>query len=136
MNSSVLPCLVALASVSLVGCGGDAGEDAQGAAAGDAPAPASAEEAQVGQGERTDLDAFLTEYEEFIDEYCQFTEEFASADMTEMADLMNRMSAQSMKLGEFSTQAVAIQASASPEAQRRLEAMQEKAEACADRISG
>ena len=136
MKSSVLPFLVALASVSLFGCGGDADGDAQGADADDAAAPASVEEPRMEQGDRTDLDAFLTEYEEFVDQYCQLTEEFASANMTEMAELMDRMSAQAMKLAEFYTQAVAFQASASPEAQRRLEEMEEKAQACADKISG
>jgi len=136
MKSRSLPFLVALVSVSLLGCGGDADTDAPESDPGDPPATAPAEEAQMGQGEETDLDAFLTEYEEFVDQYCEFTEEFSTANMTEMASLMEEMSAKSMELADYSTQVVALQASASPEAQRRLEEMQKKADGCSEALSG
>ncbi len=136
MNARSLFTLLLLTSFSLFGCGGDSGGDAQGSATEDSGAAEPAADAQMEEGSRTDLDDFLEEYEEFVDQYCELTDQFATASVTDLQALAEKMSAQGMELSQYSTRAVALKASASQEAQDRLEAMQEKAEACANKISG
>ena len=131
MRSTILPSLVILVLVSLSGCGG--GSDTEEA---DAVEATPSEAIQAPSGTNTDLDEFLDEYEEFVDQYCEFTEDLATANLAEMATMVERMSAQAMDLADFSAQAVAFQASASEEAQRRLKAMEDKAEECAANLPG
>lgn len=136
MKTSYLPLLAVLGILSLLGCGGESAgtpEDRDAEPAGATQTPPATE---MGQGERTDLDDFLTEYEEFIDQYCEFTAEFAGANVSEMAALAEEMSAKGMKLVDYSNRAVALQASASAEAQQRLEEMKKKAEGCAEKMGG
>jgi hypothetical protein len=124
MKPRPLPALAVFALLLFAACGGGSDGDSE-----------VAEAAAIAQGNNSDLDEFLEDYEEFVDEYCEFTERFATASLTEMTALAEDMSATGVELAQYSTRAVALKASASEEAQRRLDQMNAKVEECGAKLS-
>lgn len=129
MKSRFLPVLAVFALFLCTACGG--GSDGDSEVAGSAVAEA----APITQGNNADLDEFLDDYEEFVDQYCEFTERFATASLTEMTALAEEMGARGVELAQYSTRAVALKASASEEAQRRLDQMNAKVEECGEKLN-
>jgi len=128
MKPRFLPVFAVFAIFLFSACGGGSDRDSE------VSELAAAEAAPIAQGNNADLDEFLEDYEEFIDQYCEFTERFATASMAEMTTLAEEMSATGVELAQYSTRAVSLKASASEEAQRKLDESNAKAEECGENL--
>jgi hypothetical protein len=138
MHRPLLVVLALLLVSPLLGCSGGNAPDAAGGGGAEASPPASAlEEAPpIGSGESADLKAFLEDYEKFVEKYCELAERFPKATLAEMVQLGEEMAALGLGFTEYSTRAIAMRASASPDAQEKMDALSRRADACGEKIGG
>lgn len=119
--------IASLSSLVFVSCGSDDSKEEKGIPQ---TAEEMAQQASANLGSKTDMDAFILDYQKFADEYCAEGKGFKSAGLMEKVQLAQNMTGFATKMSEYNAQILSLQASASESVQQRIEEIGKQLDGC------
>ncbi|MFC1668892.1 hypothetical protein ACFL20_00750 [Spirochaetota bacterium] len=114
----LLVSLVIVSALLIVNCGKDKGTST----------------GNVNTEQSADVDKFLSDYESFVTEYCSVTDQISTAPMMKKVKLMQGLAIKSTKLSKYANDSIAMKASMSASAQKKLDELQKKADQCSKKV--
>ena len=112
--------LTVFTAMVIMGCGKDKGKTVDGT--------------NVTNEKSADVDKFMKDYEEFVNGYCSVAEQISKASMMKKVKLMRGLAEKSTKLNKYANDSIALKASMSADAQKKLAELENKASECSKKI--
>ncbi|MBN1534734.1 MAG: hypothetical protein JXA20_18835 [Spirochaetes bacterium] len=77
-----------------------------------------------------EAEQFINDYEAFVDDYCKLSEKAGSASLMDKITLAQQMAAKAQELQKYTDRQAHIKAGLTPDGEKRIEAIAEKAAKC------